>query len=173
MCLRGVWEGVTREQADKLIAGGQATADPSADHAKAVGPGKVSVLFQPPHPATRFRSYPDLPTAMVSHLAFLAKRFASAWPAVLAGDVDKFAAALHARGYFTASPLAYAGNMRRPYLEAMVSSAWNDAIDALRQEAISTVPEVDNPASEPTIHVDPSAYLRPDEWLKKDPDDVA
>lgn len=34
-----------------------------------------------------------------------------------------------------------------------------------------TQPELSNPASQPTIHVDPSAYLRPEEWLDKDPDD--
>ncbi len=29
-----------------------------------------------------------------------------------------------------------------------------------------TVRDLENPASSPTIHVDPSAYLRPDDWLK-------
>lgn len=174
MCLRGVWEGVSREQADRLIASGQASADASADHAKAVGAGRVSVLFQPPHPATRFRAYPDLATSMASHLALLAKRFAPAWPAVLAGDVDRFASALHSRGYFTASPLAYAGNMRRPFLEAMTSSAWDDATEARGQDEIVTVTQLDNPASSPSmvvqpiVHVDPTMYR-----LEKDPDDVA
>ena len=36
-----------------------------------------------------------------------------------------------------------------------------------------TLPAVENPASQPTLHVDPSAILRPEEWLKGDPDDDA
>lgn len=36
-----------------------------------------------------------------------------------------------------------------------------------------TLPAVDNPASEPTLHVDPSSFLRPDEWNPPDPDDAA
>lgn len=169
-CLRGVWEGAWKADAARLIATGEAHADPSTDHAKAVDPkgeGKrVSVVFEPPHPATRFRAFPSLDAAMRSHLALLAKRFSVAWPAVLAGDVDKFASALHSRGYFTASPLAYAGNMRRPYLQAMASSAWNDAVEALNQDEVVTVPDIDNPASSPTIHV--LSYP-----LDVDPDDVA
>ena len=61
-----------------------------------------------------------------------------------------------------------------------------DAIEWLAElgvSDVSTQPAIDNPASEPTIypaapdqptiHVDPSAYLRPEEWLDRDPDDVA
>jgi hypothetical protein len=166
MCLRGVWEGVTQAQASSLIAAGEAHADANASHGVAVGAGRVSVVFEPPHPATRFRAYPDLATAMASHLALLAKRFAVAWPAVLAGDVDRFASALHSRGYFTASPLAYAGNMRRPFLDAMTSSAWNDATEAMGQDAIVTVPAL--PEDTDIVHVDPSLYS-----LDVDPDDVA
>lgn len=166
MCLRGVWEGVSQAQASALIASGQAHADANASHTGALRPGMVSVVFEPPHPATRFRAYPSLADAMASHLALLAKRFAVAWPAVLAGDVDRFASALHSRGYFTASPLAYAGNMRRPYLEAMASSAWDDATEALSQDEIVTVPAL--PEDTDIVHADPTLYR-----LDADPDDVA
>ncbi len=167
MCLRGVWEGVSQAEASRLIASGQAHADASPGHATAVGAGRVSVVFEPPHPATRFRAYPDLATAMASHLALLAKRFAVAWPAVLAGDVDRFASALRSRGYFTASPLAYAGNMRRPFLEAMTSSAWNEATEAMGQDSIVTVPAL--PDDTEIVHADPSLY----DLGTEPPDDVA
>lgn len=148
-CLRGVWEGVSQSEASRLIASGEAHADASPGHATAVGAGRVSVVFEPPHPATRFRAFPSLDAAMVAHLTLLERRFAVAWPAVLSGDVDRFAGALHSRGYFTASPLAYAGNMRRPYLEAMANSAWNDATEAVNQDEIVTVRAVENPDSDP------------------------
>jgi hypothetical protein len=169
-CLSGVWEGVTEPTAAALVASGQATRDPSGDHARAVGPGKVSVLFQPPHPATWFRAFPSLDVAMQEHLKLLAHRFAPAWPWVIAGDYRAFATALRARGYFTASADAYANGMRRAYEDAMSSSAWNDTADALAQDAVPTMPELPASPSEPTIvvdptvHVDPSSYLRPEEW---------
>jgi hypothetical protein len=154
-CLRGVWEGASPAEAARLIARGEAHADPNPGHAVAVDPqkktGRVSIVFEPPHPATRFRSYPSLAAAMEAHLLLLAKRFAVAWPAVLAGDVDRFASALHSRGYFTASPLAYAAGMRRPFAEAMASSAWDDATEAVSQDTIVTVPAM--PEDADIVHV--------------------
>ncbi len=155
-CLRGVWEGVSQAEASRLIASGEAHADANAGHATAVGTGRVSVVFEPPHAATRFRAFPSLAVAMAEHLKLLARRFAVAWPAVLAGDVDRFASALHSRGYFTASPLSYAAGMRRPFLEAMTSSAWDDATEAVSQDAIVTVPAL--PEDTDIIHADPSSY---------------
>ena len=124
-CLRGTWEGVAPAEAQRLIASGEASADPSADHAHAVGPGRVSVVFEPPHPATRFRAYASLDEAMAEHLVSLAKRrYASAWPAVLAGDVDAFASKLRERGYFTASAQAYANGMRPAFRMFVESDAF-------------------------------------------------
>lgn len=181
--LAGVWEGVSPAQAEALIASGQAVRDASADHAKAVGPGRVSVLFQPPHPATWFRAFPDLPSAMRDHLRVIAKRFSVAWPAVIVGDVRLFAIMLRSRGYFTASADAYEAGMRRPFNDAMVSTAYDDALAdylaTLDAPTVSEFPaaiEPTNPASQPTmypsptLHADPGTYLRPDE---DDPDDVA
>lgn len=165
--LGGVWEGVSPQAADSLVASGRAIRDASTDHAHAVGPGRVSVLFQPPDPATWFRAFTSLDDAMRDHLKVLAHRFAPAWPYVIAGDVNLFAQVLHDHGYFTASPVAYAAGMQRPYLAAMVSSAWDDATEARAavQDA-ETTPTLDNPASSPTIHV--GNYP-----LDVDPDDVA
>lgn len=167
--LRGVWEGVSPAQAESLIASGQAVADPSADHAKAVGTGRVSVIFQPPHPATWFSSFMSLDQAMEHHLVFLARRFAPAWPAVLSGDYVKFATVLGARGYFTASPVAYAAGMRAPFSAFMMATAYDDAIAALEQDSIPTEPELPNPASSPTIMVEPVEHMFP---KAHDPDDL-
>lgn len=169
--LGGVWEGVSPVTADNIIAAGHAIRDTNMDHAKAVGKGRVSIIYQPPHPATWFRAFTSLDVAMADHLTLLHKRFAPAWPAVIAGDVNQFAQLLHDHGYFTASPVAYAAGMQRPYLNAMVSNAWDDAQAALAvtQEA-ETMPALDAPDSEDVvvIHADPSTYLG-----NGPPDDVA
>lgn len=183
--LRGVWEGVTPAEATRLIGSGQALPDPSLDHAKAVGPGMVSVIFQPPHPATWFSSFESLDQAMTHHLRFLARRFATAWPAVLAGDPRKFAEALKARGYFTASAKSYADGMQRSFLPFMMSTDYEDVVASIAQNDVATLPEIPNPASEPTIypaprreedegsdgivHVDPCMYNLHDD----PPDDAA
>lgn len=184
--LRGVWEGVSPAEAERLISSGQAVADPSADHAKAVGAGRVSVVFQPPHPATWFSSFLTLDDAMAHHLKFLARRFAVAWPAILSGDYVKFAHALKSRGYFTADANSYANGMRAPYFAFMNSPAYDEALAVIIQDDIDTQPDLDNPDSEripvvntdimerpttsadqPTIHPDPSSYLRPEEWERE------
>lgn len=152
-CLSGVWEGVDPVTATRLVSTGEARLDPSADHHEAVSP-KVAVIFDPPHPATRFRAFRNLDDAMRDHLALLRKRFAVAWPAVVAGDPKVFAQKLHDAHYFTASAEAYAAGMRRPFEDFMMASAYENAVAALEQDAVPTEPEVSNPASEPTIHVD-------------------
>jgi hypothetical protein len=132
-CLAGTWEGVTPAEARTLIASGQATADPSPNHAKAVAP-RVSVLFQPPHPATRFRAFSSLDEAMRHHLVLLAqKRYRHAWPAVLAGDVVAFARSLKAHGYFTASAEAYAAGMAPAFAAFCKSGAFAQESPTLRQ----------------------------------------
>jgi hypothetical protein len=150
MMLRGVWEGVSAAEADRLVASGQATYDSSAGHKKVVAP-RVAVVFQPPHRATWFRAYPDLAAAMQHHLQFLAKkRYAAAWPHVLAGDVVAFSKALRARGYFTASAEAYAALMRPSFESFMRSGAFERAVEELAvQDAAPTLPEFP-PDEEPT-----------------------
>lgn len=189
--LRGVWEGVSPVTAGNLIAAGLATADNSPDHAKAVGPGRVSVLFQPPHPATWFRAFPNLATAMEDHLKTLAKRFAAAWPAVIAGSHGEFARLLKSRGYFTASAEAYAAGMARPFHAAMQSTAYDDAmaeyLATLDAPTVSEMPpaladlstladddetprEPRNAASQPTMTPQPIVHVPP-HWYRDPPDD--
>lgn len=126
--LGGVWEGVAPAVAAQLIASGQAVADTNPGHAKAVGATKQSVIFQPPHPATWFRAFASLDEGMSEHLQLLARRFSKAWPAVLAGDYMAFATLLHAQGYFTASPQAYAAGMRAPFNALVASTTYEELV---------------------------------------------
>lgn len=156
-CLGGVWEGVTPEQATRLIGAGEAHADPSPDHAKAVGPSRVSVIFQPPHQATRFRAFESLDEAMGDHLHFLQRRFAKAWPAVLTGDYRLFAMKLKEQGYYTASSEAYANGMRRPYQDFLMSTGYEDTLLAMAQDAVATQPDLMAPT---TAATHPTEYPR-------------
>lgn len=60
-----------------------------------------------------FRAFPDASSGAAFFLAFLATHEPDAWPAVLAGDVDAFAAGLKRDGYFTADAAAYARGLER------------------------------------------------------------
>jgi hypothetical protein len=162
MCLSGVWEGVTPAVAAQLIASGRAVADPSPNHATAVGEGKVSVIFPPPQPESRFRAFTSLDEAMVEHLGLLSRRFARCWPSVVAGDVHGFAHALKAGpdgrentwdDYFTADAVAYERGMQPAFKAAMQSNVWDDIIEEIAAEqSADTVPEL--PAAEvgPIVH---------------------
>jgi len=136
--LSGVWEGVSPEEADRLIASGKATADPSTDHAAAVGPGKVSVILT--GAGRSFRAFKSLDDGMREQVKILAKRFSRAWPPLLAGDVDGFAQALKSMGYFTASAGAYANGMRPSFNRAMQSDSYSLALTTL--QAFSTSPQM-------------------------------
>lgn len=134
--LRGVWEGKTPAEAERLIASGQARRDTNPMHQRQVGPNRVAVVFEPPHPATFFTAFPSLEAAMKHHLRFLRKKFASAWPFVLAGDVGGFARALKAGRYFSATAEAYEQGMT-PAFRAFVSSP---AYDAAKRELVEETP---------------------------------
>lgn len=138
--LNGVWEGVSPATADQLIAGGQAKADPSADHQKAVGVSRRSVIFMPPHPATWFRAFSTLDEGMAEHLGLLKKRFTKAWPFVLSGDFVAFAHALHDQHYFTADPTSYANGMRRHY-DALIASTTYEELLATPVAPLEHTPE--------------------------------
>jgi hypothetical protein len=64
------------------------------------------------HVLGRFRAFPTLAAGAADYVRLLAHRFARAWPAVLAGDVEGFARTLHELGYYTASVDSYVRGMR-------------------------------------------------------------
>lgn len=170
VALNGVWEGVSAAEAERLISSGQAVLDPKAEHQRAVGTKRVAVVFQPPHPATFFRAFPDLDTAMAEHLGFLRnRRYLVAWAGVEAGDCRRFAELLKAQGYFTASVDAYAAGMRGHFQRWMASDAFDEALlELVREQERPTTPEgLDPPPSEPTRLVDfPIAFALPDTVLR-------
>lgn len=138
--LQGVWEGVTPERAAQLIATGQWAPDPNPDHARAVGPGKISIIATPENPASWFRSYPDLTTGMSVFVAAKrnpTSRYASAWPFLVAGDCDGYARELGRRGYYTASPDAYSRAMLAHHREWMASTAYDEALEARAASAVA------------------------------------
>jgi hypothetical protein len=71
-----------------------------------------------------FKAWPDLDSGVAYYLQAMAPpsgRFASAWPAVLAGDTDQFAYLLKQQGYYTADEATYAAGLdaRRSQFEAL------------------------------------------------------
>lgn len=115
--LNGVWEVVTQDRAAELIAKGEATYSTNPSHLKSAAPGRKVVIFQPPHPETRFRAYASLDVAMRKHVLFLQRRYGDGWQAAERGDVHGFAHALKRRGYYTASAESYAAGMMRHFRE--------------------------------------------------------
>lgn len=63
--------------------------------------------FEPPDPQTWFRAFSTLDAGATDYLAILRTRFASAWPAVLAGDPAAFGHALAVQHYYTSPEQAY------------------------------------------------------------------
>lgn len=174
--LKGTWEGVDKAMADALIAKGLAVLDTNPAHQKAVAP-RTCVVFQPPHPATWFRAYPNLDAAMASHLGFLKKRYAPCWPFVEAGDYKGFAFALKAGrdgkpgtldDYFTATADAYAKGMSGHYNSFMSSAVYEDERDAL--ELIREAPTEPAPSRRPP-QIQDFAIVHPPVPLRGDPEE--
>lgn len=141
--LRGVWEGVTPATADRLLSSGQWERSTNPDHAKAVGPGRVAVIALPSNPASWFRSYPSLAVGMAHFVAGKRKassRYASAWPFVLSGDCNAYARELGRKGYYTASPDAYAAAMLTKHRAWMASRDFDDALDAALASSFARAP---------------------------------
>lgn len=137
--LNGVWEGAAPAEAERLIASGQAIADPSKDHAKAVGAGKVSIILLPTHPGSWFRAYPSLEIGMrvfIDAKRTPGYRYSSAWAYALAGDCDGYARELGHKGYYTASPDVYSANMLAHHAEWMRRTAFEEATGTLPPPAL-------------------------------------
>lgn len=157
--LAGVWEGflVKDEDGDgdidagdramlvaRMVATGLWRVDGSADHAKAVGPSKVSLIATPANPTTFFRAYPSLEAGMRSFVEMKrnpASRYAGAWAFVLAGDPEGFARELGRKGYYTASPDAYARAMRAKFDAWMASVAWDEPTAAAPTQPADEAPD--------------------------------
>ena len=185
--LRGVWEGfkIGDEDGDgdiddvdrvmlveRLKRTGLWAPDPSPDHAKAVGPGKVSMLATSAHQATWFRAYPSLLIGMDAFVAMKrdpSSRYAKAWFYAEAGDPKGYAYELGRKGYYTASPDVYAAAMVKKFGAWMASEAFGEArSEAQTQPDEALTPYVDyRPELEPqTVHALPDTVID----LTRDPD---
>lgn len=141
-CLRGVLEGVTKERADALVASGQVSLSRNEQQKLDVYP-LVAVIYEPPHPATRFRSYDSLAQAMPAHLEFLRRKYPAAFEVAHKGDVAAFVRALS--GYMTASASQYTKAMSPAFASAM------KVVPSLLEKAL-VAPEVYYEEPMPIVH---------------------
>jgi hypothetical protein len=88
--------------------------------------GGVVQWFDPPHPQTTFRAYPNLTDAAADYLWLLRRRFSVAWEPVLRGDPVAFSQALKAQRYYTAPEPPYTRAVKSlfgTYLRLLSSAA--------------------------------------------------
>ncbi len=77
--------------------------------------GDAIVWFYPNHPYACFRAFASLDDGARDYVQMQRTRFASAWPAVLAGDPAAFGHALKLAHYYTADESGYVGALQRLY----------------------------------------------------------
>lgn len=131
------------------------------------------VTYQPPHPATWFRAYASFEAAMGDHVAAVKSgRYASSWPAVVAGDVTLYATRLRERGYYTASLASYVALLEAKLKVWNASTAYEDALDdtfdaseADTEPDFSKLADDDDP---PSVIVHPFHFFEPDPDPPKD-----
>lgn len=113
------------------------------------------VIFQPPSPATWFRSFGSLEKGVVYHFNFLKNnRYKDSWSAVEKGDPALFAHLLKLKGYYTAPESDYVKAMKYYYNQYMASHDWENAIAGIDLTApvVVVVPPPPEPTPvEPTV----------------------
>lgn len=127
------------------------------------------ITYQPPDPATWFRSFESLDIAMREHFAFLRGKYASCWVGVELEDVGVFARKLKEGpdgkentrdDYYTADANAYAAGMRAHFTRFMQSDAFEKAMaeiaEADNRPTLPAPPDEDAPVTIDggTIHPD-------------------
>lgn len=122
------------------------------------------VTYQPPHPATWFRAFASFEAAMSHHIEVIQKgRYATSWPAVLAGDPELYAKKIRERGYYTAPLADYVKLMRAKFDPWMKSDAYDKALAEVAEASeADTQPELDVYRSEgpqPIVTVLPDTLL--------------
>lgn len=108
------------------------------------------VIFQPPHPATWFRSFKTLGEGVAHHLDFLRnKRYKKSWSAVEAGDPALFAHLLKVAGYYTASEADYVRLMNVYFNKFMKDKTFEAAVAKLQEQLASEAAPTPEPVPEP------------------------
>lgn len=110
------------------------------------------VTFQPPSPATWFRSFEDLKKGVVYHFNFLKNnRYKDSWKAIEKGDPALFAHLLKLKGYYTAPESDYVKAMKYYYNQYMASRDWENALVGIDLTVPVVLPPTPTPAPvEPT-----------------------
>jgi len=126
-----VWEGVPPGSVQSHLDTGLWVLDSNPGHQKAVAP-KTAIICAPgkakDNPACYFNTYPDLDTAMASFInSKRTGRYADAWQHIENGDVDGYARALGAKGYYTANPDKYSAAMQKHYQRWLNDPAFEKA----------------------------------------------
>lgn len=101
--------------------------------------GTAIVWLYPKHPGCRFRAFESLLEGATDHLALVSNRFGKAWPHVISGDVEAYAKALKAQGYFTADLATYTKGIKRCYDALAKLSIDYDSLPVLTEEEIRKV----------------------------------
>lgn len=100
------------------------------------------VIFQPPHPATWFRSFDTLEEGVGFHLDFLKNhRYKNSWSAIETGDPAQFAHLLKVAGYYTAPEADYIKGMNFHFNKFMKDTTFETVAQTiqLQQSSIGSV----------------------------------
>lgn len=101
------------------------------------------VMFQPPNPATWFRSFPTLADGVTFQINFLKnKRYKTAWTAVESGNPAAFAHLLKLAGYYTAPEQDYVAAMNGFFNKFMRDQTFAKALADVQKPAIVETPEM-------------------------------
>lgn len=94
--------------------------------------GGKKVIFNPPHTATWFRSFPTLADGIADHLVFLkTKRYKTAWSAVESGNPAAFAHLLKINLYYTAPEADYVKLMNFYFAKYMKDDTFEKTVKEL------------------------------------------
>lgn len=101
------------------------------------------VIFEPPHQATWFRSFPTLAEGFAFHINFLKnkKSYKAAWTAVEAGDPVDFSRKLKAAWYYTAPEADYTKLLKFHFDKFMKDQGFEEMLAEIQKEPETTVLE--------------------------------
>lgn len=101
--------------------------------------GGVKKYYQPPDPATWFRSFPSLADGIAEHLDFLKNhRYKSSWSAVESGNPGAFAHLLKINKYYTADEADYVKGMNYFFKKYMADQTYELTVKELTKPPVST-----------------------------------
>lgn len=89
----------------------------------------IKIVYQPPHPATWFRSFKTLADGVTFQINFLKNaRYKNSWSAVQAGNPAAFAHLLKIAGYYTASEQDYVNAINTYFNKYMKDTNFEKAL---------------------------------------------